>query len=196
MRLLSVLKLLQKSDRSTENGITRRDPVKNPNAFPATINISVFLMSIIALISFWTSTIYGTWLQQLLWQSTTQMIHTLCSISTLNQQLTNIEQTHIQWFLHCERWTVKERGCVSALHSFTESTYRMDEWMKQLVRLKTWVISGNPEQWIEFRRLWWTVFVFKCSYLFQLFDLCAGAIFVSFEHWLFHSHSLMTLSEK
>ena len=35
------LKLLQKSDRSTENGITIPCPVKNPNAFPATINIPV-----------------------------------------------------------------------------------------------------------------------------------------------------------
>ena len=34
--------------------------------------------------------------------------------------------------------------------------------------LKNWVISGNPEQWMEFRRLWWTVLFFKCSYLFQL----------------------------
>ena len=46
------MKLLQKSDRSIENGITYRDPVKNPNAFPATINIPVLLMSSIALISF------------------------------------------------------------------------------------------------------------------------------------------------
>ena len=41
-----------KSDRLTENGITFRDPVKNPSAFPATINMSVLLMSSIALISF------------------------------------------------------------------------------------------------------------------------------------------------
>ena len=41
--LLSTLKLLQKSDRSTENGITFPDPVKNPRALPVTINITVFL---------------------------------------------------------------------------------------------------------------------------------------------------------
>ena len=41
-----------KSDRSSENGITFPDPVKNPNAFPATINIPVLLMSSIAVISF------------------------------------------------------------------------------------------------------------------------------------------------
>ena len=41
-----------KLDRSTENRITFPDPVENPNAFPATINISVLLMSRIALISF------------------------------------------------------------------------------------------------------------------------------------------------
>ena len=41
-----------KSDRATENGITIPDPVKNLNAFPATINIPILLMSSIALISF------------------------------------------------------------------------------------------------------------------------------------------------
>ena len=50
--LLSTLKLLQKSERSTENGITFPDPVKNPTAFPVTIGITVLLMSSIALISF------------------------------------------------------------------------------------------------------------------------------------------------
>ena len=50
--LRSSLKLLQKSDRSTENGITSPDPVKNPNAFPAAINIPAVLMSSIVLISF------------------------------------------------------------------------------------------------------------------------------------------------
>ena len=38
--------------------------------------------------------------------------------SSLNQQLTNLEQTHNRRFLHCERWTVKGRACASALHSF------------------------------------------------------------------------------
>ena len=41
-----------KSDRSSENGIKFPDLVENPNAFPATINIPVLLMSSIALISF------------------------------------------------------------------------------------------------------------------------------------------------
>ena len=81
--LRSSLKLLQKSDRSTENGITFPDPVKNPNAIPAKVNIPVLLMSSIALISFWTRTISGTWFQQLLCHSNDK---TLCSISTLNQQ--------------------------------------------------------------------------------------------------------------
>ncbi len=42
----------KKSERSSENGITIPDPVKNPSAFPATINIPFLLMSSIALISF------------------------------------------------------------------------------------------------------------------------------------------------
>ena len=45
-----------------------------------------------------------------------------------------------------------------------------DEWTKQLLRLKSWVISGSPEQWMELHLLWWTVIVSKCSYLFHLFD--------------------------
>ena len=44
------LKILQNLDRSTENRSTFPDPVTNPNAFPATINTSVLLMSCIALI--------------------------------------------------------------------------------------------------------------------------------------------------
>ena len=178
----SSLKLLQKSDRSSENGITFPDPVKNPNAFPATINIPVLLMSSMALISFWTRTICGTWFQQLLCHSATLMIHTLCSISTLNQQLNNLKQTRIRRSLHYERWTVKGTDCASTLHSSKEITYRTDEWTKQLLRLKSWVISGSREQWMELHRLWWTVIVIKCIFLFHLFDFCClvGALFVVF----------------
>ena len=199
MALRFSLEILQKSDRSTENGSTFPDPVKNPNAIPATSNIAVLLMSSIALLPFWTHTIYATWFQQHLCHSATLMIHTLCSTSTLNHQLNNLEQTQIRCSLHYERWTVKGRDCASALHSFREITYRTDEWTKQLLRLKSWVISGSPEQWTELHRLWWTVIVFKCSYLFHLFDFCcfAGAVFVVFlENLHFCSLSLMTLSEQ
>ena len=133
-------------------------------------SIPVLLMSSIALISFWTRTIYGTWFQQLLCHSATRMIHTLRSISTLKQKLNNLERTHIRCSLHCERWTVKGRDCASALHSSKEVTYRTDEWTKQLLKLKNWVICGSPEQWMELHCLWWTVIVFKCSYLFHLLD--------------------------
>ena len=168
--LLCTLKHLRKSDRSTENGITFPHPVKNPSAFPAKINITVLWMTSIALISLWIRTISGTWFRRLLCHSTTLLINTLCPISTLNQQLTNLEQTQIRCSLHCERWTVKGRDCASTLHSFKKISYWTDEWTKQLLRLKSWVISGNPEQWMEFRRLWWTVFVIKCSHLFHLFE--------------------------
>ena len=72
---------------------------------------------------------YNLWdmVQQLLYHSTTLMIHTLCPISTLNQQLTNLEQTHIRCSLQCEQWTVKRRDCASAVHSFKENTYRTNE---------------------------------------------------------------------
>ena len=48
--LFSTLKLLQKSDRSTENRITFPDPVKNPSDFPVTIGITILLMSSITLL--------------------------------------------------------------------------------------------------------------------------------------------------
>ena len=170
MVLLSTLKLLQKIDRSSENGVTFLDLVKKPSAFPVTTGVTVLLMSGITLISFSTRTIYGTWFHQLLCHSITLLIDTLCLISTLNHQLTNLDQTHIQCSLHCEGWTVKVRDCASALHSFNKITYQTDEWTKQLLRLKNWLISGNPERWVEFRRLWWTVIVFRCSHLLHFFD--------------------------
>ena len=88
--------------------------------------------------------------------------------------------------------------------AFFQITYRTDEWTKQLLRLKTWVISGSPEQWMEFHRLWSTVIVFKCSYLFQLFDfyclmvrylLFSENLLFSFLWWLWvRSKSSLTIS--
>ena len=168
--LLSTMKLPQKSDRSMKNGITFPDPLKNPSAFPLTINITVSLMRSINLLYFWTRTFYGTWFQQLLCHSTTLLIDTLCPKSNLNQQITNIEQTQIRCSLYCDGWTVKGRDCASALNSFKEITYQTDKWTKQKLRLKNWVISGNPGQGMEFRCWWRTLIVFKCSYLFHLFE--------------------------
>ena len=197
MVLISTLKLLQKSDRSSENRITFPDLLKNPSAIAATVNLTSLLMSSIALISLWTRTISGTWFQQLFCHSTTLVTDTLCPTGTLNQQLTNLEQTHIQCSLHCERWTAKGRDCASGLYSFKEITYRTDEWTKQMLRLKSWVIPGNPEQWMEFRRLCWTVIVFTCSCLFHLFDFyCLLVKYLFFENLLFFPISLMTLGEK
>ena len=148
MVLLSTLKLLQKQDRSTENGITFPDPVKNPSAFPLTINITVLLMRSITLILFWIRTIYETWFQQLLCHSPTLMIDTLCPISTLNQQFTNLEQTHIRCSLHCDGWTVKSKDCASALHSFKENTYQTGAWTKQLLRYRVeWSLETRSNGW-------------------------------------------------
>ena len=173
---------------------------EKPQCIPVvdTINMSVLLMSSIALISFWPRTFYGTSLQQLLGHSTTIMIDTLYPISTFNQQLTNLEQIHIRCSLHCERWTVKGKDCASALRSFREITYPTDEWRKQLLRLKSWVISGSPERWMEFCRLWWTAIALKCSYLFQLFDFyCLLVQLLLFlKIYFFCFFSFMTLSEK
>ena len=112
---------------------------------PVTIGITVLLMSSITLISFWTRAICGTWFQQLLCHSILLLIGTLCPISTLNQKLTNLEQTHIRCSLHCEGWTVKGRDCASVLHSFNGITYQTDEWTKQLLRLKSWRIEWSLE---------------------------------------------------
>ena len=106
----STLKLLKKSERSTESGITFPDAVKNPSAFPVTIGITILLLSSITLISFRTRTIYGTWFQQLLCHSITLLIDTQCPISTLNQQLTNLEQTHIRCSLPCEQMDSQRKG--------------------------------------------------------------------------------------
>ena len=38
------------------------------------------------------------------------MTETLCPISILSEQLTELEQTQIRCFLHCERWTVEKKG--------------------------------------------------------------------------------------
>ena len=108
--------------------------------------------------------------------------YSMSTISTLNHQVTNLEQTHIRCSLQCERWTVKGRDCASALHSFNEITYQRDEWTKQLLMLKSWVISGNPEHWMEFRRLWWTLIVFKCRYFFSclISVVCLSKIYCFF----------------
>ena len=164
---------------------------------PSNDRITVLMMRSTLLISFWTRTIYGTWFQQLLCHSITLMTDTLYPMGTLNQELTNLEQTHTRCSLHCEGWAVKGKDCASVLHSFNEITYRTGEWTKQLLRLKSWVISGNPERWMEFRRLWWTVIVFKCSHLFHMFDLyCLLVQYLLFFQKFTFLFPLMTLSEK
>ena len=149
MVLLSTLKILQKSERSEENGIIAPDLSKNPSAFPVTIGITVLLISSITLISFWTRTIYGRWFQQLSCHSITLMIDTLCPISTLNQQVTNLEQTHNRCSLPCEGWTVKGRDRASTLHSFNEITYQTDEcernsWYSWRVE---WSLGTRTDGW-------------------------------------------------
>ena len=148
MVLLCTMKLPQKSNGSTENAITIPDLVKDPSALPTTINIGVLLMSSIPLISLQNRTVYGTRFQQLLCHSTTLLIETLCPLSTINQQLINLEQTHIRLIcsLSCKHWTLRARDCASALRSSKKITYWRDEWPKQLLRLKNWMISINSEQ--------------------------------------------------
>ena len=164
------LKLPQKSNSSTENGKTFPLLVNNPSASQVTISVTVLLIRSIPLMFFWARTIYVTWIQQLLSHSTNVTMENLCPISTFKQQFTNLQQTYIRWSLHCERWTVKRKDCSSVLHSFRKITYRRDDWGKQLLLLKNWVIPGSLEQWMEVHHLWWHVVVFKCSSLVWLFD--------------------------
>ena len=146
-------------------------------------------MSSIALISFWPRTFYGTCLQQLLRHSSTIMIDTLYPISTLNQQLTNLEQTHIRCSLPCERWTVKGKDCASALRSFKEILYRrMNERNSCYGWKVAWSLETRSNGW-NTARLWWTVLAFKYSYLFQLFDFyCLLVQYLLFlKHYFFVS---------
>ena len=98
------------------------------------------------------------------------LIGTQHPISILTQQLTNLEQTYNRCSLQWYRWMVKGRDCASALHFFKGFTYRTDDWTKQLLRLKSWVIFGTTEQWMEFHRLCSNLVVFSCSYLFYFPD--------------------------
>ena len=115
--------------------------------------------------------------------------------STNNSPSYNILISVVFFIAHCERWTEKGRDWASALDFFEEITYRTDEWTRQLLRLKSWLISGNPEEWMEFRRLWWPVVVFKCGYFFHLFGFYCLLVqyLLFFEKLLFFSSlSLMT----
>ena len=66
---------------------------------------------------------------------------------------------------------MKGRGCASALHVFKRITHRRDVWTKQVLRLKSWVIVGSSDQWMEFLRFCWTVCLsfFLFGFLFSLF---------------------------
>ena len=79
------------------------------------------------------------------------MIEAICAISTHNQQLTNIEQRHIQCSLHCEPWTVKGMDCASVVYSFEEIAYgrRVNETAgtvgKMTDLLKPGAKDGTPQ---------------------------------------------------
>ena len=48
----------------------------------------------------------------------------------------------------------KKKGLRVNFAFFQKNLYQKNEWTKQLLRLKNWVIFGNPEPWLEFHRLW------------------------------------------
>ena len=155
-------------------------------------------MSSIALISFSTRTIYGTWFQQLLCHSTTLMINTVCPISTLNEQLTNLEQFHVQCSLHCERRTVKGKDCASvfilSIILLTGRTSERNSWYGWRVE---WSLEAQSKGWsstvCDELYLYLSVAVcFSCFFSF----VCWCNICCFFERLLFCFFSLVTLSEK
>ena len=171
--------------------------MKNPNAFPATNNMSVLLMSSIAVISFSPRTCYGTCLQQLWRHSNTIMIDTLYPISTLNQQLANLEQTHNRCSLHCERWTVKVRIarqlCVLSQKLLIVRTSERNscygwrvEWSLE-ARSNGWNSAVSDELYLHLS----LVICFTC--LISIVCWCNICCFWNFTLCFF---SFMTLSEK
>ena len=125
--LLSTLKLQRKSDKSTKNGVTFPDPVKNPSAFPVAININVFIEEK------HNSDIFLN--PDNLWDivpaAPMSLNHTNDGYSMSNmypQPTTHPPRTDsYPVFLHCEGCTVKRRDCASALHFFKEITYQTDK---------------------------------------------------------------------
>ena len=189
----------KKSDRSTENRFSFPEPLKNASAFPVTTNINCIIVEHHSSNNCLNP--YNLWDQiqaALLPPNHTNDRDILCPISTLNQQLTILEQTHIRCSLVCERWRVEIGDWTSALHSFKKTTYPTVEWTKQLLLLKSWVISEIPEHWMETHCLWWAVIVITCSNLFHSFDLYWLLVqnLLLFFWNFFSSLSLMTLDEK
>ena len=77
-------------------------------------------------------------------------------------------------FSSLRRMDSKRRDCASALHSFNEITYQTDEWTKQLLGLKSWVISVNQEQG-------WNSSI--CDELKLYLSVAIGFTFLSFIFW-------------
>ena len=197
MVLLSCLKLLQKSDRSTENGKPQWIPSNDQHVCPVDEQHS--------------SNIFLT--PYILWDMSppalTSLNHNNDRYSISNQYpqpTTHQPRTNSYPVLSSLRMMNSKREGLRVSFAFFQGiTYRTDEWTKQLLRLTSWVIFENPELWMEFRRLWWTLIAFKCSYLFQLFDFYCLLVqyflflkiyfFVSFFSWLWvRSKSSLTTS--
>ena len=117
-----------------------------PYSTPSKDQHNVLFMSSVAHISFWTRTVYGRWFKQLLFDSTTLMIVTLCPSKTLNQQLADLKKDSNPVFSSMRMVDSEGKYWASALHCFKNITYRTDEWMKQLLQLKNFVIAGSSEQ--------------------------------------------------
>ena len=177
MVLLSTLKLLRKSDRSTENWTAFPDLVKNPSAFPSPINITVLLMSSIPVKSFWIRAINGARFQQLLCHSTTLVIETLSS--PYPQPTPHQPRTDSYLVFSSLRTIDSERKGLHVSFSFFQKNYLPDGRVRETVatveELSDFWKSG-AQQWMHFCRLWWVVIVHMCNFLFQLFDIYSSQV--------------------
>ena len=108
----------------------------------------------------WTCTIYGTWFQQLLCHSTALMIENLCPISTLDQQLTNLEQTHIRVF--SSFWMMdSKRKTLSVSFAFFRRNYLPDGLVNETVA----TIEELSDLWKPGARDGIPPFVMNCSFI-------------------------------
>ena len=175
------LKLQQKSDRSTENVNLSRSGSK-----PKCISINdehncstdekQTSSTVLKMYIFW----------DLDPASLMKLIHTTEKDSLSNQYpQKTIHQPRTDYyalFLSLQPVDSKKKDCASALHSFRKIIYRTDEWTKQLLRFKSWVFSGSPEQWTETQFLFELFFYLGVALCFSclMSTVCRCNVFSNF----------------
>ena len=127
------LEVLQKLVGSTVNGKSFLDLVKNLSASQITINVTVLMMRRIHLISLFTPSIHGTWIQQLLWHSTTLLIGTACPISILKERTTHHSIRVLKPMFSSLRPMDNKRRALRHSCAFFQRNYLPDEQVNKTV---------------------------------------------------------------